>query len=99
MHLHHVSIPARDPERVAAVLAELFGARVIPMPHPRGSLLVYAGDPDGSAVEVWPATTRGGAGEHELTTRDLPLPDAWPHHAYVTTAASDAARILAVFAR
>ena len=99
MRIHHFTIPARDPERVARVLAELFGARVIPLPHPHGNMLVYAGDADGTAIEVWPAATRGGAGEHELKSRDLPLPEAWPHHAYVTTCASDSDRILAAFAR
>ena len=59
MKIHHVTIPAREPERVARVLAELLGARAIPLPHPAGNMLVYAGDPDGSAIEVWPAATRG----------------------------------------
>jgi catechol 2,3-dioxygenase-like lactoylglutathione lyase family enzyme len=99
MRIHHVTVPARDPERVATVLAELLGARVVPIPHPRGTLLVYAGDSDGTAIEVWPAALRGDVGEHELQLRDLPLPEAWPHHAYVSTEASDAERMLAVFAR
>jgi len=99
MRIHHVTVPARDPERVARVLAELLGGRVIPIPHPRGTLLVYAGDADGTAIEVWPANLRGAVGEHELTLRDLPLPEAWPHHAYVSTEAADAEGILAVFAR
>lgn len=99
MRIHHVSIPALDPERVARVLAELLGAKIVPLPHPQGSLLVYAGDADGSAIEVWPAAIRGGAGEHSLEPRDLPLPEAWPHHAYVTTDASSADQILAAFAR
>ena len=99
MRIHHVTIPAHAPERVARVLAELLGARVIPIPHPRGTLLVYAGDVDGTAIEVWPANLRGGVGEHELTPRELPLPEAWPHHAYVSTDAVDADGILAVFAR
>ena len=99
MRIHHVTIPAKDPERVARVLAELLGARVIPLPHPAGNRLVYAGDPDGSAIEVWPAHTRGGAGDHDPGASDLPLPEAWPHHAYVTTDASDGDKILAVFAR
>jgi catechol 2,3-dioxygenase-like lactoylglutathione lyase family enzyme len=99
MRIHHFTVPARDPQRVATVLAELLGARVVPLPHPQGTLLVYAGDDDGSAIEVWPAATRGGVGDHELHLRDLPLPEAWPHHAYVTTEAADPERILAVFAR
>ena len=99
MRIHHFTVPARDPERVARVLAELLGARVIPLPHPHGTLLVYAGDSDGTAIEVWPAATRGGVGAQELELRDLPLPEDWPHHGYVTTDASDADRVLAVFAR
>ena len=81
--IHHFSIPARDPRRVAAFLAEVLGARVIPLPHPEGNLLVYAGDADGTAIEVWPAATRGGAADADLELRDLPLPEAWPHHRYV----------------
>lgn len=99
MRIHHFTIPAREPERVAHVLAELLGARVIPLPHPQGCLLVYAGDPDGSAIEVWPASTRSGVGEQETQQRDLPLPEAWPHHAFVTTDACDPERVLASFAR
>jgi hypothetical protein len=75
MRIHHFTIPAREPERVARVLAELLGARVIPLPHPKGNLLVYAGDADGSAIEVWPAATRGTLGDNELAQRDLPLPE------------------------
>lgn len=99
MRIHHFTVPAHDPKRVANVLAELLGARVVPMPHPHGSLLVYAGDTDGSAIEVWPAATRGDVGGQELELRNLPLPEAWPHHAYVTTDACDADAILAAFAR
>jgi catechol 2,3-dioxygenase-like lactoylglutathione lyase family enzyme len=99
VRIHHFTVPARDPARVASVLAEILGARVIPLPHPSGTLLVYAGDSDGSAIEVWPAATRAGVGDHALAARDLPLPEAWPHHAYVTSDASDTAAILAVFAR
>jgi hypothetical protein len=84
MRIHHVTLPAMNPPLVAGALAEIVGGRVIPLPHPAGNLLVYAGDDDGSAIEVWPATTRAGVGQHHTETRDLPLPEAWPHHAYVT---------------
>ena len=99
MRIHHFTVPARNPEHVARVLAELLGARVIPLPHPHGNQLVYAGDADGTAIEVWPAATRAGIGEQETEQSDLPLPEAWPHHGYITTDASDANRILSVFAR
>src|SRR5262252_6578742 len=90
MRIHHFTVPANDPKRVAGVLAELLGARVVPMPHPHGSLLVYAGDTDGSAIEVWPAATRGAVGGHDLELSSLPLPEAWPHPAYVINAACHA---------
>jgi len=100
MKIHHFTIPARDPQRVARVLAELLGARIIPNPHPPGSLIVYAGDEDGTAIEVWPAATRGDVGQHEIGPRpDLALPEAWPHHAYVSSDACTAEQILAIFAR
>jgi hypothetical protein len=100
MRIHHFTIPAHDPIRVANVLAELLGARVIELPHPLGTRLVYAGDADGTAIEIWPAAMRGEVGGHELVLRDdLPLPERWPHHAYLTTDACDADQIVAVFAR
>ena len=84
MRIHHVTLPAKDPGLVASALAEIVGGRVIPLPHPVGNLLVYAGDDDGSAIEVWPASTRAAVGQHRTETSDLPLPEAWPHHAYIT---------------
>jgi hypothetical protein len=100
MRIHHFSIPAHNPQRVADVLAGLLGARVIALPHPRDTLLVYAGDSDGSAIEIWPAATRVAVGGGELERCDeLPLPERWPHHAYLTTDACDAEQILAAFAR
>lgn len=99
MKIHHVTVPAHDPARVAAVLAEVFGARITPLPHPQGTLLVHAGDRDGTAIEVWPAATRVDATRSELVQRDLPLPEAWPHHAYISSDVADSERVLAVFAR
>lgn len=99
MRIHHVTIPAHDSQRVANALAEIFGGRVIPMPHPHGSLLVYSGDSDGTAIEVWPAGMRGRIGARELEVRDEPLPADWPHHAYLTSDVSEPERVLAIFAR
>lgn len=99
MRIHHVTIPALEPMRVASALAELLGGRVVPMQHPPDCLLVYAGDSDGSALEVWPAGLRGGPETGALETTELPLPEAWPHHAYVTSDTCDTQEILAVFAR
>ena len=99
MRIHHFTVPAREPSRVAAVLAEVLGARVLSLPHPVGTLLVYADDQDGSAIEVWPAELRINSAHTDLEPRDLPLPEAWPHHAYVTSDACDTETILAIFER
>ena len=99
MRIHHFTVPAHDPAKVAAALAEILAARVVPLPHPPGTLLVYAGDPDGTAIEVWPANLRADQSARELTPRELPLPEAWPHHAFVTSDACTSEGILAIFAR
>jgi hypothetical protein len=99
MRIHHFTVPAYDTDHVARVLAEVLGARVVPLPHPEGTRLVYAGDADGTAIEVWPATTRAGLNDPALLQRDLPLPEAWPHHGYLTSDACDPDRVVAVFAR
>src|SRR4249919_1658643 len=71
--IHHVSIPARDPGRVAHTLAELLGGYAGPFigPFP-GAWVVYQEDGVGSGIEVYTETTtivpgatdeiQGGAG-------------------------------------
>jgi len=51
----HLSISAQDPRRVASVLAELWGSRALPCPHPiEGGWIAFADDGRGTAVEVYP---------------------------------------------
>lgn len=53
--IHHVSIPAGDPEHVATVLAELLGGYVGPFVGPfPGSWVAYAEDAFGTGFEVYP---------------------------------------------
>jgi hypothetical protein len=52
--IHHISIAARDPQRVAAVLAELFGGYSLPFPPFPGGYIALPGDTLGTAVEVIP---------------------------------------------
>jgi hypothetical protein len=55
--IHHISIPARDPEHVARVLVELFDGRLTGFgPYP-GSFIAWACDDVGAAIEVYPAGT------------------------------------------
>jgi hypothetical protein len=50
-------------------------------------------------AKTCPALWRAPVEGSELELRDLPLPEAWPHHSYLSTDASNADRILAIFAR
>lgn len=53
--LHHISIPARDPARVAAVLAEILGGRAFPFLGPLpGAYSAVSGDAHGTLFEVYP---------------------------------------------
>jgi hypothetical protein len=55
--IHHLSIAARDPKRVAEVLAEFMGGIAVPFPHNPGSFFALQLDAHGSGVEVYPAET------------------------------------------
>jgi hypothetical protein len=62
--IHHVSIPARDPERVARVLAELLGGYAGPFVGPiPGAWVVYQEDGFGSGIEVYSERTTLVPGE------------------------------------
>ena len=55
--LNHISIAVNNPEKVAGVLAELWGGMVIPFPPAPDSFIVLANDGKGSGVEVTPSGT------------------------------------------
>ncbi len=56
--IHHVSIPARNPEHVAKVLAELLGGYAGPFVGPiPGSWVAYGEDGHGTGFEVYPERT------------------------------------------
>src|SRR6476660_9094059 len=85
--IHHVSIPARDPEHVARVLGELLCGYVGPFVGPiPGSWVAYADDDHGTGFEIYTERTtivpgKGDAmGEVEL--RDAPASLAF--HAFVS---------------
>jgi hypothetical protein len=53
--IHHISIPARDPEHVAKVLAELLAGYAGPFVGPiPGAWAAYAEDDVGTGIEVLP---------------------------------------------
>jgi len=56
--IHHVSIPARNPEHVARVLAEVLGGYAGPFVGPfPGAWVVYQDDAFGSGIEVYDERT------------------------------------------
>lgn len=67
--IFHISMPAHEPERVAKVVAELWGGEAFPfLPMARnGSWVAFAGDDRGSAIEFYP---RGA--EISPSTEDYP---------------------------
>jgi hypothetical protein len=81
--IHHVSIPARDPQHVAEVLAELMAGQCHPFGPLEGAFMAASGDEHGSMIEVYP----------ERATLDIPPiddqvvfgentapPRSWPFH-------------------
>ncbi|MEO0917449.1 MAG: hypothetical protein AAFY31_10785 [Pseudomonadota bacterium] len=58
MALLHLSISAREPERVAAFLATVLGGRHLPFPPFPDSWIAFAEQDDGTAIEVYPQTHR-----------------------------------------
>ena len=71
--IHHVSIPARDPEHVARVLAELIGGYAGPFIGPiPGAFVAYAEDRFGTGIEVYPERTVVMPGQDDEDARIVP---------------------------
>ncbi len=70
--IHHASIPAENPRRVAQVLAELWGSRSLPFPGLDGAFWTGPGDTNGTMIDVYPSTTQlvPGHGEDGVDFRD-----------------------------
>jgi hypothetical protein len=85
--IHHVSMPARDPEHVAEVLAELLGGYSGPFVGPiPGAFVAYAEDAHGTGVEVYPERTGivPGEGEEMGRVELVDPPKAIAFHALVS---------------
>jgi hypothetical protein len=85
--IHHVSIPARDPEHVAKVLAELLGGYAGPFVGPiPGAWVVYQEDEHGSGIEVYEERTVlvPGEGDAMGDIRLGEVPAAVAFHALVS---------------
>jgi len=99
--IHHVSIPAREPERVARVLAELLGGYAGPFIGPiPGAWVVYQEDGVGTGIEVYTEDTLlfPGEGDSLGATRRGTAPEAVAFHALISVKA-DRATIESIGAR
>ena len=91
--IHHVSIPARDPEHVAKVLGELLGGYVGPFIGPiAGSWVAYADDAYGTGFEIYPErTTLVPGNSDEMGEVEMcDVPTAFAFHALVSVKADRA---------
>lgn len=61
--IHHISFPAKNPLKVAEVLAELFQGYCAPFPSHPGSYVALAADECGTVIEVYPFGTEMTPGE------------------------------------
>jgi hypothetical protein len=91
--IHHVSIPARDPQHVAQVLAELFGGYAGPFIGPmHGAWVVYQEDGHGSGIEVYNERTMLVPGDDDALggIRMGDVPQAVAFHALISVKADRA---------
>jgi hypothetical protein len=73
--IHHLSIAARDPERAARVIAELWNGEAFPFPPvAKGSWVAMAGDAHNTTLEVYPLGSElvPVDGDHDSQARDNP---------------------------
>jgi hypothetical protein len=86
--IHHVSLPAKNPEHVAKVLAELIGGYSGPFVGPfPGSFVAYAEDQYGTGFEVYPEdiAIMAGEGPEEIGhAGKVDVPKAIAFHALVS---------------
>ncbi|MBH0776331.1 hypothetical protein [Nocardia bovistercoris] len=61
--IFHVSIPADDTERVAKVIAEIWGGKAFPFPPWPGAWIAMAGDDRSTTCEVYPRSQTMAPGE------------------------------------
>lgn len=81
--IHHVSIPARDPQHVAEVLAELMNGKFFPFGPLEGAFMAASGDANGTMIEVYPerATLDIPDNDDQVVFGDNPEPpQTWPFH-------------------
>jgi hypothetical protein len=83
--IHHVSIPAREPQHVAEVLAEVMGGRCVPFGPLEGAYMALGAD--GGMIEVYPdrATLDIPASDDQVVFGENQAPPrTWPFHIFLS---------------
>jgi hypothetical protein len=87
--IHHMSLAARDPQRVASAIARLWRGEARPFPPvAKGSWVAMAGDDRGTTMEVYPLGTefRPAEGDADGKVCANPNPPRYgPGHAAVAS--------------
>jgi hypothetical protein len=96
--IHHVSIPAREPQHVAEVLAELMNGKCFPFGPLEGAFMAASGDANGTMLEVYPERTTLDMPESDdqvVFAQNPAPPRAWPFHVLLSVPreAEEVARI------
>ncbi|MGE5269154.1 MAG: hypothetical protein ACM3JG_05720 [Thiohalocapsa sp.] len=87
--IHHVSIPAKEPQHVAEVLAELMGGKCVPFGPLEGAFMATSGDAHGTMIEVYPdrATLDIPANDDQVVFgENTAPPQTWPFHVLLSVA-------------
>jgi hypothetical protein len=97
--LFHTSIPADDPQHVAAVIAKLWRGRCLPFPPYPGAYVAVAGDARGTMIDVVPRGLEHHPGAGQFAVRSNAAPSSYSHaHVAMGTPLSDE-EILTIAAR
>ena len=83
--IHHVSIPARNPQHVAEVLAEIMGGKCVPFGPLEGAFMALGAD--GGMIEVYPdkATLDIPANDDQVVFGENQAPpQTWPFHIFLS---------------
>jgi hypothetical protein len=81
--IHHVSLPAREPQHVARVLAELMNGKCFPFGPLKGAFMAASGDPNGTMLEVYPERTTLNISDRDdqvVFAENPAPPQTWPFH-------------------
>ena len=85
--IHHVSIPAREPRKVAEVLAELMNGTCIPFHPLEGAFMASSNDANGTSFEVYPEHTTLNIPDYDdqvIAAKNPSPPQTWPFHVFLS---------------